>query len=106
MPGTARNKHKLLHYPCYPTMHPDDSRTVTKRDGEGKVTSEKQNQTSLRVSSKPRMLLATQHRQLAAGSVAGKLQLIKAFQKQSAVFTALPKPLPVTLMQTLLYWQC
>jgi len=64
---------------------PDNSHPVTKRDGEGKVSSENQTQSSLRVWSKPGSLLEAHHRHLSAGLVGGKLQLIKVFQKQSAV---------------------
>lgn len=79
---------------------PRQLHTVTRWDGEGKVTSEKQNQTSLRVWSKPRSLLEAQHRPLAAGSVAGKLQLTKLFQKQSAVSCVHCAAQPSTVLPT------
>lgn len=92
----------LLHH--IPRQH----HTVIRWVWEGKVTSEKQNQRSLRVWSKPRRLLEARHRPLAAGSVAGKLQLTKLFQKQSAVSCVhcASQPPAVLPTQTLLSWQC
>lgn len=105
----ARNCKKQAQTAALPLLlhhTPRQLHTVTRWDGEGKVTSEKQNQRSLRVWSKPRSLLEAQHRLLAAGSVAGKLQLTKLFQKQSAVScvhcSCAPQPSTVLPTQTLL----